>query len=92
MSPTVFAPWNDPDEKPLIRFKNLTKKFGEFVAIDNLSLDIYAQEFFALLGPSGCGKTTMMRMLAGFEAPSKGEIFIDDQPMSDVPPHHRPVN
>ena len=67
VSQTVFAPWDDPDEKPLIRFQNVTKRFGEFVAIDDLTLDIYAQEFFALLGPSGCGKTTMMRMLAGFE-------------------------
>ncbi|MEC7259457.1 MAG: polyamine ABC transporter ATP-binding protein, partial [Pseudomonadota bacterium] len=53
MNSTVFAPWDDPDQKPLIRFRNVTKKFGEFVAIDNLTLDIYEREFFALLGPSG---------------------------------------
>ncbi|MEO9630455.1 MAG: ABC transporter ATP-binding protein [Sulfitobacter sp.] len=92
MSPTVFAPWNDPDEKPLIRFKNVTKKFGEFVAIDNLSLDIYAQEFFALLGPSGCGKTTMMRMLAGFENPTSGQIELAGQDIGPVPPNKRAVN
>ncbi|MEP2681713.1 MAG: ABC transporter ATP-binding protein [Sulfitobacter sp.] len=92
MSPTVFAPWNDPDEKPLIRFKNVTKKFGEFVAIDNLSLDIYAQEFFALLGPSGCGKTTMMRMLAGFETPTSGQIELAGQDIGPVPPNKRAVN
>ena len=92
MSPTVFAPWNDPDEKPLIRFKNVTKKFGEFVAIDDLSLDIYAQEFFALLGPSGCGKTTMMRMLAGFENPTAGRIELAGQDIAPVPPNKRAVN
>ena len=92
MSPTVFAPWNDPDENPLIRFKNVTKKFGEFVAIDDLSLDIYAQEFFALLGPSGCGKTTMMRMLAGFENPTAGRIELAGQDIAPVPPNKRAVN
>ena len=92
MSPTVFAPWNNPDEKPLIRFENVTKKFGEFVAIDDLSLDIYAQEFFALLGPSGCGKTTMMRMLAGFESPTTGRIELAGQDIAPVPPHKRAVN
>ncbi len=73
MPSTVFAPWDDPKAKPLIRFKNVTKRFGDFTAIDNLSLDIYEKEFFALLGPSGCGKTTMMRMLAGFEDADQGQ-------------------
>ena len=73
-APTVFAPWEDPDAKPLIRFKNVTKRFGDFTAIDNLTIDIYEREFFALLGPSGCGKTTLMRMLAGFEMPTE-QIF-----------------
>jgi putrescine transport system ATP-binding protein len=88
----VFAPWNDPDQKPLIQFKNVTKKFGEFVAIDDLTLDIYAQEFFALLGPSGCGKTTLMRMLAGFEEVTKGKILLDGQNIAHVPPNKRAVN
>ena len=89
---TVFAPWEDPAAKPLIQFRNVTKRFGEFTAIDDLTLDIYEREFFALLGPSGCGKTTMMRMLAGFEAPSEGEILLDGQNIAPVPPNLRPVN
>jgi putrescine transport system ATP-binding protein len=87
-----FAPWDDPNEKPLIRFKNVTKKFGEFVAIDDLTLDIYAREFFALLGPSGCGKTTMMRILAGFENVTSGQIELAGQDIGGVPPNERAVN
>ena len=92
MAQTVFAPWNDSNEEPLIQFKNVTKRFGDFVAIDNLTQDIYAQEFFALLGPSGCGKTTMMRMLAGFENATEGQILIAGQDMAGIPPNKRPVN
>lgn len=92
MAQTVFAPWEDPNEKPLIQFKNVTKRFGDFTAIDNLSQDIYTREFFALLGPSGCGKTTMMRMLAGFENPTEGQILIAGQDMAHVPPNERAVN
>ena len=87
-----FAPWSDPKEKPLIRFDAVTKKFGDFVAIDNLNLKIYEREFFALLGPSGCGKTTLMRMLAGFEQPTMGSIMMRQQHLTDIPPHRRPVN
>ncbi len=92
MAQNVFAPWDDPTETPLIQFKGVTKRFGDFVAIDNLTQDIYAREFFALLGPSGCGKTTMMRMLAGFEAPSEGQILIAGTDMAHVPPNLRAVN
>ncbi|MCA8869328.1 MAG: ABC transporter ATP-binding protein [Rhodobacteraceae bacterium] len=88
----AFAPWDDPQAKPLIRFQGVTKKFGEFVAIDDLSLDIYEREFFALLGPSGCGKTTLMRMLAGFENPSMGGITLAGRDIVPVPPNKRPVN
>ena len=92
MAQTVFAPWNDPDAKPLIQFQNVTKKFGSFVAIDDLSLDIYEKEFFALLGPSGCGKTTMMRMLAGFESITSGTIRLAGEDIDPVPPNKRAVN
>ena len=92
MAETVFAPWDDADEKPLIRFRNVTKRFGEFVAIDDLTLDIYEREFFALLGPSGCGKTTMMRMLAGFEDPTEGAIELAGQNIAGVPANKRAVN
>lgn len=88
----VFTPWNDPSAKPLIEFRNVTKRFGEFTAIDDLTLDIYEKEFFALLGPSGCGKTTMMRMLAGFESPTEGEILLGGQSLGHTPPNERPVN
>ena len=75
-----------------ISIRNVDKHFGKVQAIDSVSIEIGHGEFFSLLGSSGCGKTTLLRMLAGFEAPTGGEIFIDGQPMSDVPPHMRPVN
>lgn len=88
----VWAPWNEPDAQPFVRIEGVTKKFGSFTAVDNISLDIYEREFFSLLGPSGCGKTTLLRMLAGFELPTSGRIIIDGEDMSVVPPHKRPVN
>jgi putrescine transport system ATP-binding protein len=87
-----FQPWNDPTAKPLVEFRNVTKRFGAVVAVDQLSLAIHQREFFALLGPSGCGKTTLMRMLAGFEQPDEGEILLDGVDITAVPPHQRPVN
>ncbi len=87
-----FQPWLDSKQEPYIQIERVTKKFGDFVAIDNLSLDIYRNEFFALLGPSGCGKTTLLRMLAGFESPSSGRILLDGEDVSTVPPHQRLVN
>lgn len=88
----TFAPWEDPNAKPFIEFRNVTKKFGDFVAVDNLTLTIYEREFYALLGPSGCGKTTMMRMIAGFEDPTDGEVLLDGQSLAGVPPYRRPIN
>lgn len=92
MNQAVFAPWDDPSQKPLIRFKSVTKRFGDFTAIDDLTLDIFEKEFFALLGPSGCGKTTMMRMLAGFETPTSGVIELAGQDIAPIPPNKRAVN
>ncbi|MFK7762418.1 MAG: ABC transporter ATP-binding protein [Roseobacter sp.] len=79
-------------DSSFISIQNVEKYFGTFKAIDKISMDVGHGEFFSLLGASGCGKTTLLRMLAGFENPSSGEIFIDGQPMSEVPPHMRPVN
>jgi spermidine/putrescine ABC transporter ATP-binding subunit len=78
--------------KPIIQIRNVTKRFGKMVAVDDVSLDIMAGEFFVLLGPSGCGKTTLLRMIAGFELPTEGQILIDGQDMAGIPPNKRPVN
>ena len=75
-----------------MRFEAVTKRFGDFTAVDNLSLDLYEREFFALLGPSGCGKTTLLRMLAGFETPDQGRVLLDGEDISPIPPYRRPVN
>jgi putrescine transport system ATP-binding protein len=80
------------DEIPLLRIDAVVKKFGAFRAVDGLSLDIRAGEFFALLGPSGCGKTTLLRMLAGFETPDEGRILLGGKDIAQVLPHERPVN
>jgi spermidine/putrescine transport system ATP-binding protein len=77
---------------PLIRFEHVTKRFGNFIAVDDVSLDIEEGEFFTLLGPSGCGKTTLLRMLAGLEMPSEGRVWIDGADMTTAPPNKRPVN
>jgi len=87
-----FAPWADPNARPLVRFEAVTKRFAGVTAVDRLSLDIYAGEFFALLGPSGCGKTTLLRMLAGFETPDEGAIRLGSDDIGRVPPYRRPVN
>src|SRR6202042_2533461 len=79
-------------DMPLLRIEGVVKKFGAFRAVDRLSLDIKAGEFFALLGPSGCGKTTLLRMLAGFETPDEGRILLDGKDIAQVLPHQRPVN
>jgi putrescine transport system ATP-binding protein len=87
-----FEPWTDPDAKPYVRIERVTKKFGDFIAVNDVSLEIYKKEIFCLLGASGCGKTTLLRMLAGFERPTSGRIFIDGVDMTSIPPYERPVN
>ena len=79
-------------DTPLLRIDGVVKTFGALRAVDGLSLDIKAGEFFALLGPSGCGKTTLLRMLAGFETPDEGRILLDGNDIAQVLPHQRPVN
>src|SRR5437667_2520680 len=98
--PTVEPPaakrelprWSESGARPLVRFEGVSKRFGGVRAVENLTLDIYQGEFFALLGPSGCGKTTLLRMLAGFETPDEGRILLDGEDISPVPPYRRPVN
>ena len=87
-----FAPWDDADSRPILEMEGVTKRFGDFTAVDALDLAIHEREFHALLGPSGCGKSTMLRMLAGFEEPTAGEIRLRGRSLAGVPPHRRPVN
>src|SRR5579863_1616255 len=87
-----FAPWADPARQPLLQIEGLTKRFGAYPAVDDLSLVIYPGEFFALLGPSGCGKTTLLRLIAGFERPNSGRMLLDGIELAAVPPYRRPVN
>jgi spermidine/putrescine transport system ATP-binding protein len=75
-----------------VRLERVTKRFGDFTAVDDLSLDIPHGQFFSMLGPSGCGKTTTLRMIGGFEAATAGTIFLGDADVTDLPPFRRPVN
>jgi spermidine/putrescine transport system ATP-binding protein len=79
-------------DTPDIRFENATKRYGDVVAVDSLSLAIDKGEFFSFLGPSGCGKTTSLRLIAGFEQPTEGDVLIGGASMVGTPPHKRPVN
>ena len=88
----VDRPWMDSDAQPFIKVQSVSKHFGDFTAVDSVDLEIYKGELFSLLGGSGCGKTTLLRMLAGFETPSSGSIYIDGVDMTNVPPYERPVN
>ncbi len=77
---------------PDVEFLDVTKRFGDVVAVDRMNLRIQHGEFYSLLGPSGCGKTTTLRMIAGFEQPTEGEILLAGQPIAGVPPYRRNVN
>jgi putrescine transport system ATP-binding protein len=85
-------PWETGVDRPFVRIDRVTKKFADFTAVDDVSLDIYKGELFCLLGGSGCGKSTLLRMLAGFETPTSGRIEIDGQDMAGMPPYERPTN
>ena len=76
----------------IIDVQNVSKHFGDFVAVDSVNLQIQRGELFSILGGSGCGKTTLLRMLAGFEAPTSGRIFLDGVDITDQPPYERPLN
>src|SRR6202012_1394239 len=86
------APWNDSSARPYVEIERISKSFGDFTAVNDVSLKIYKGEVFCLLGASGCGKTTLLRMLGGFETPTSGKILIDGEDMTGVPPYERPVN
>jgi putrescine transport system ATP-binding protein len=90
--PVAERPWLDPSATAQIVIKGVSKTYGAFTAVDNVSLSIFKGEMFALVGASGCGKTTLLRMLAGFANQSAGQITIDGVEMAGVPPHERPVN
>src|SRR4051794_30033706 len=85
-------PTMNPKVDAIISLRRLSKHFGPVRAVDDISFDIRRGEFFSLLGPSGCGKTTLLRMLAGFEQPSQGDLLIDGQQMAGVPAYARPTN
>jgi len=86
-------PWEDKEKTPYIEIESVTKSFEDnYSAVNRVSLSIYEGEFFSFLGPSGCGKTTLLRLLAGFETPTSGKIFIDGIDVSKQEPYKRPVN
>ncbi len=92
LSAAETKPWRTGETAPFVRIRNITKRFGDFSAVDDVSLDIWKGELFCLLGGSGCGKSTLLRMLSGFEVPTEGLIEIDGQDMGRVPPNKRPTN
>ncbi|HEY5307437.1 MAG TPA: ATP-binding cassette domain-containing protein, partial [Casimicrobiaceae bacterium] len=75
----------------LLEIQNVTRRFGDFTAVDGVTLAIEAGEFFTLLGPSGCGKTTLLRMIAGFDLPDGGRILLNGEDLARRPPEARPV-
>jgi putrescine transport system ATP-binding protein len=90
--PSDAKPGEAAFDGALLRVENVTRRFGSFTAVDDVTLEVASGEFFALLGPSGCGKTTLLRMIAGFDSPDSGRILIDGKDIVPVPPHRRPLN
>jgi len=86
------APMPISAPSPDVEIQGVTKRFGDVTAVDHMDLSIARGEFYSLLGPSGCGKTTTLRMIAGFEQPTEGEILLDGKPIAGVPPYKRNVN
>jgi putrescine transport system ATP-binding protein len=91
-APSAFSPPKDTSTGPVVRFEQVSKRFGATAAVDQVSLDILPGELFALLGPSGCGKTTLLRLLAGLEMPDSGRVLLDGDDLAPVPAYRRPVN
>src|SRR4051812_49624337 len=87
---TKGEPWRNPNAQAYVRIESITKRFGDFLAVNNVSLKIYQGEIFCLLGGSGCGKSTLLRMMAGFESPTSGSIYLDGQDMAGGAPPPRP--
>lgn len=85
-------PWQNPSAEPYIVLDSVSKNYGDVHAVQGISLSIYKGELFALLGGSGCGKSTLLRLLAGFETPTSGRIWVDGQDITDWPAYERPVN
>lgn len=87
-----IKPWADSSAVPFLQINNITKKFGDFTSVNDVSLEIYKGEIFCLLGGSGCGKSTLLRMLSGLERPTSGQIIIDGQDQANIGPYDRPTN
>lgn len=84
--------WQDPDAQPYLLIEDLCKSYDGVPVLRNINLEVYKGEFFTLLGASGCGKTTLLRILAGFDMPDRGKVYIDGKDITKIPPHERPVN
>jgi ABC-type Fe3+/spermidine/putrescine transport system ATPase subunit len=82
----------DTQATPCVELRSVTKRFGELIAVNDLSLAVPEGDFFTLLGPSGCGKTTTLRMVAGFDEATEGRVLIDGDDVAGVPPYKRPTN
>lgn len=89
---TAEAPAQVTTASGSVELRSLTKRYGDAVAVDDISLTVQAGEFLSLLGPSGCGKTTTLRLIGGFEFPDDGSIQISGKNVENLPPHKRPVN